>query len=108
MAGSGEGRSRLHRERSIRRAGADVEEVVCMSAKVMGASDEDRDWVCEIEERCGWWAWEDSNLQPVDYEPNALTIELQARRVDSYDTASTGVSQGPGESEDVSFRRSNN
>ena len=28
-----------------------------------------------------WWAWEDSNLQPVDYEPNALTIELQARRV---------------------------
>jgi hypothetical protein len=28
----------------------------------------------------GWWAWEDSNLQPVDYEPNALTIELQAPR----------------------------
>lgn len=25
-----------------------------------------------------WWAWEDSNLQPIDYEPTALTIELQA------------------------------
>ena len=41
-----------------------------------------------------WWAWEDSNLQPVDYEPNALTIELQARRVDSYDTATGWASQG--------------
>jgi hypothetical protein len=41
-----------------------------------------------------WWAWEDSNLQPVDYEPNALTIELQARRVDSYDTATGEASQG--------------
>ena len=44
-----------------------------------------------------WWAWEDSNLQPVDYEPNALTIELQARRVDFYNTASGEASQGPGE-----------
>jgi hypothetical protein len=43
-----------------------------------------------------WWAWEDSNLQPVDYEPNALTIELQARRVESYDTATGEASQGLG------------
>jgi hypothetical protein len=47
-----------------------------------------------------WWAWEDSNLQPVDYEPNALTIELQARRVVSYDTATEEASQGPGENEE--------
>ena len=25
-----------------------------------------------------WWARQDSNLQPVDYEPNALTVELRA------------------------------
>ncbi|MGY2843071.1 hypothetical protein ACVIWU_007053 [Bradyrhizobium sp. USDA 4509] len=25
-----------------------------------------------------WWAWQDSNLQPVRYERTALTIELQA------------------------------
>ena len=28
----------------------------------------------------GWWAREDSNLQPSGYEPLALTIELQAPR----------------------------
>jgi hypothetical protein len=27
----------------------------------------------------GWWAREDSNLQPSGYEPLALTIELRAR-----------------------------
>lgn len=26
-----------------------------------------------------WWARQDSNLQPIGYEPTALTIELQAR-----------------------------
>ena len=26
-----------------------------------------------------WWAREDSNLQPIDYEPTALTVELRAR-----------------------------
>jgi hypothetical protein len=33
------------------------------------------------ERRCArnWWAREDSNLQPSDYEPHALTIELRAR-----------------------------
>ena len=25
-----------------------------------------------------WWAREDSNLQPIDYEPTALTVELRA------------------------------
>ena len=29
----------------------------------------------------GWWAREDSNLQPSGYEPLALTIELRARRL---------------------------
>ena len=33
-----------------------------------------------------WWAWQDSNLQPVDYEPNALTIELLARTILRYHT----------------------
>ncbi len=27
-----------------------------------------------------WWAWEESNLQPTDYESAALTVELQARK----------------------------
>lgn len=27
-----------------------------------------------------WWARQDSNLQPIGYEPTALTIELQAPR----------------------------
>ena len=26
-----------------------------------------------------WWACQDSNLEPKDYESSALTIELQAR-----------------------------
>ena len=30
--------------------------------------------------RYGWWARQDSNLQPSGYEPLALTIELRARR----------------------------
>ena len=30
-------------------------------------------------DRARWWAGQDSNLQPVDYEPNALTVELPAR-----------------------------
>ena len=29
--------------------------------------------------KMGWWAREDSNLQPSGYEPLALTIELRAR-----------------------------
>jgi hypothetical protein len=33
-------------------------------------------------------------MRSTHYEPNALTIELQARRVDSYDTATNGTSQG--------------
>ena len=77
-----EGGRGLHRERSVRRAGADAEKV--------GAEDYGK-----------WWAWEDSNLQPVDYEPNALTIELQARRAAPYDTATTETRQGPGEGEEV-------
>ena len=28
----------------------------------------------------GWWARQDSNLEPDGYEPSALTIELQALR----------------------------
>lgn len=28
-----------------------------------------------------WWAGQDSNLQPIGYEPTALTIELPARQV---------------------------
>jgi hypothetical protein len=36
---------------------------------------------CEARLReAGWWAREDSNLQPSGYEPLALTIELRARR----------------------------
>ena len=38
----------------------------------------------------GWWAHQDLNLEPADYEPAALTIELWARLVDSvlrYDPA---------------------
>lgn len=27
-----------------------------------------------------WWAVQDSNLQPADYESDALTIELTARK----------------------------
>ena len=35
---------------------------------------------CEARQReAGWWAREDSNLQPSGYEPLALTIELRAR-----------------------------
>ena len=46
----------------------------------------------EDDERCEWWARQDSNLEPDGYEPSALTIELRAdavllisddRRVDS-------------------------
>ncbi len=29
----------------------------------------------------GWWAQQDSNLQPKDYESFALTIELWARKL---------------------------
>ena len=32
-------------------------------------------------QRSGWWALQDSNLQPTDYESAALTIELRARWV---------------------------
>lgn len=28
-----------------------------------------------------WWGRQESNLQPVDYEPNALTIELRPLRL---------------------------
>ena len=28
----------------------------------------------------GWWAHQDLNLEPADYEPAALTVELWARR----------------------------
>ncbi len=28
-----------------------------------------------------WWGRQESNLQPVDYEPNALTIELRPRHL---------------------------
>jgi hypothetical protein len=30
--------------------------------------------------REGWWAHQDLNLEPADYEPAALTIELWARK----------------------------
>ena len=30
----------------------------------------------------GWWARQDSNLGPTDYEPAALTAELRARTID--------------------------
>jgi hypothetical protein len=30
--------------------------------------------------RPSWWAWQDLNLRPADYESDALTPELQARR----------------------------
>src|SRR5215510_11789517 len=39
----------------------------------------------------GWWAREDSNLQPSGYEPLALTIELRARRSGSAATTSAVV-----------------
>ncbi len=35
-----------------------------------------------------WWAREDSNLQPTDYESAALTIELRARK-DSFSIQQT-------------------
>ncbi len=43
-----------------------------------------------------WWARQDSNLEPDGYEPSALTIELRARAVFSYQmfgggTASTTI-----------------
>ena len=33
----------------------------------------------EAKLKYGWWAWQDSNLQPKDYESSALTVVLQAR-----------------------------
>src|SRR5262249_38535112 len=39
----------------------------------------------------GWWAREDSNLQPSGYEPLALTIELRAPDADA-NTAPAGCS----------------
>ena len=38
----------------------------------------------------GWWAREDSNLQPSGYEPLALTIELRARTSRVIRTCDTG------------------
>ena len=37
---------------------------------------------CQIQKPrwTGWWARQDSNLEPDGYEPSALTIELQALR----------------------------
>ena len=60
--------------------------------------DQDRDWgIRDFTHRCcsealsvpefgevlcalDWWASSDSNREPNDYEPFALTIELEARR----------------------------
>ena len=40
----------------------------------------------------GWWARQDSNLQPDRYERPALTIELQAPpRAAAFDSASNGA-----------------
>ena len=38
---------------------------------------------------CGWWARQDSNLQPDGYEPSALTIELHARHAPRWSGAVT-------------------
>src|SRR5690348_13211027 len=39
--------------------------------------------------RNAWWACQDSNLEPRDYESPALTIELQARRTHSTSAPAT-------------------
>src|SRR5690606_3699266 len=53
--------------------------------------------------RKGWWAWQDSNLQPRDYESPALTVVLQAHELNSTNVAlrplassSSGKSQASG------------
>jgi hypothetical protein len=38
-------------------------------------------WPFSLLETGGWWARQDSNLQPDGYEPPALTIELHAPRL---------------------------
>ncbi len=52
--------------------------VVPENARKWGELSSDR----TIEQLCrtGWWARQDSNLEPSGYEPLALTIELQARQ----------------------------
>ena len=52
------------------------------------------DWVKALQPFVKWWALEDSNLQPRDYESPALTIELRARE-DSWDPPSLEPSTGP-------------
>jgi hypothetical protein len=37
----------------------------------------------------GWWARQDLNLGPMDYESTALTAELRARRQDGFNILST-------------------
>ena len=39
-----------------------------------------------------WWGWEDSNLQPNDYQPPALSIEHSARLAESPGDHSAGKS----------------
>ncbi len=47
---------------------------------VIGSLGERPFQLIEYATKLGWWARQDSNLQPSGYEPLALTIELRARR----------------------------